>query len=127
MTYRSRIGGVSIDCRTDDLTDAIAFWTVALGLTPTLEDGGKYASLGGRPGLPRVEVQRVDHDPRVHLDIETDDREAECTRLKALGAVEVARIKDWIVMEAPTGHRFCLVKPQGDDFPGDAAEWGTDA
>ena len=38
---------------------------------------------------------------------------------------EVARIRDWIVMEAPTGHRFCLVKPQSDAFPGDAPEWGA--
>ena len=27
------------------------------------------------------------------------------------------------VMEAPTGHRFCLVDPQSDEFPGDAARW----
>ena len=123
MTHRSRIGGVCIDCRTDDLTDAMAFWGAALGRTPVLEDDGKYARLEGEGDLPRVEVQRVDHDPRVHLDIETDDREAECARLKALGATEVARIRDWIVMQAPTGHRFCLIKPQGPDFPGAAAEW----
>ena len=65
--------------------------------------------------------RKYDHEPRVHLDIETDDKEAECERLKGLGAKEVARLKTWIVMEAPTGHRFCLVGPQGDDWPGDAA------
>ena len=42
-----------------------------------------------------------------------------------LGLSEVARIRDWIVMEAPTGHRFCLVKPQTGDFPGDAPEWSA--
>jgi hypothetical protein len=71
-----------------------------------------------------VLLQAVDHDPRVHLDFETDDREAEAARLEGLGAAVVERSeKGWIVMEAPTGHRFCLVKPQTAGFPGDAAEW----
>ena len=52
-----------------------------------------------------------------------DDMEAECERLKGLGAKKVARIRTWIVMEAPTGHRFCLVRPQGDDWPGEAKEF----
>ncbi|MEL6211225.1 MAG: VOC family protein, partial [Pseudomonadota bacterium] len=45
------------------------------------------------------------------------------TRLEGLGAKRVDNVKRWIVMEAPTGHRFCLVNPQDDDFPGDAAVW----
>ena len=68
-------------------------------------------------------LEPVDHEPRVHLDIETDDREAECERLKALGAKEVARIKTWIVMEAPTGQRFCIVQPQSSRFASDANRW----
>ena len=121
MTHRSRIGVICIDCRTDDLTDAVAFWSAALGRQGKVDPDGKYATFEG--GYPRVLLQAVDHEPRVHLDVETDDQEAERARLAALGAREVARIKRWIVMEAPTGHRFCLVDPQGDDFPGDAAEW----
>ncbi len=68
-------------------------------------------------------LQRVDHAPRVHLDFETDDQPAEAARLAALGARTVGQVKSWTVMEAPTGHRFCLVAPQGDDFPGAAAAW----
>ncbi|HUF86226.1 MAG TPA: VOC family protein [Thermohalobaculum sp.] len=120
--HRSRIGAVCIDCRTEDLAEATAFWSGVLGVEGRVADDGKYVSFEGLTG-PRVELQAVDHAPRVHLDFETDDREAEAARLKALGAMEVARIKDWIVMQAPTGHRFCLIKPQGDDFPGDAARW----
>lgn len=120
--HRSRLGVVVIDCRTEDLTEATAFWSGVLGVEATLHDDGKYASFEGLTG-PRVDLQAVDHDPRVHLDFETDDREAEAERLKRLGAREVARIRDWIVMEAPTGHRFCLIKPQGADFPGDARRW----
>ena len=124
MSHRSRIGCLCIDCKTDDLTAAVTFWSELLGKKGEIGESGRYATFEGHTGYPRVILQAVDHDPRVHLDIETDDREAECERLKALGAKEVARIRTWIVMEAPTGHRFCLVRPQGDDFPGDAREFG---
>ncbi|SHI85538.1 VOC family protein [Wenxinia saemankumensis] len=120
MTHRSRIGVVCIDCRTEDLGEARAFWSGLLGVEGETDPDGKYVAFEGLAG-PRVLLQAVDHAPRVHLDIETDDQEAECARLTALGATEVARVKRWIVMEAPTGHRFCLVRPQGDDFPGEAA------
>lgn len=123
MAHRSRIGALCIDCRTDDLSEAVAFWSAALGRQGRITDGGKYAEFDDADRSPRVILQAVDHDPRVHLDIETEDREAERARMEALGAREVARIREWIVMEAPTGHRFCLVKPQNRDFPGDAPEW----
>jgi hypothetical protein len=123
MTHRARIGVVCIDCRTDDLGPATEFWSAALGKAGRVDPDGRYAQFDGHEGYPRVLLQAVDHEPRVHLDIETDDPEAECNRLKTLGASEVARVKSWIVMQAPTGHRFCLVGPQGDDFPGDAKEF----
>ncbi|MBT8474816.1 MAG: VOC family protein [Alphaproteobacteria bacterium] len=125
MTHASRIGVIVIDCQTEDLTDATAFWSAALGKDGKIDERGKYAVFDDHRGYPRVLLQAVDHAPRVHLDIETDDRDAECARLVGLGAREVERVQSWIVMEAPTGHRFCLVKPQGSDFPGDAAVWGT--
>ena len=56
-------------------------------------------------------IQKVAHESRVHLDIETDDMEAEVKRLEALGARRIEFIKRWWVMEAPTGHRFCVVNP----------------
>ena len=124
MTHRSRIAALCIDCRTDDLSEATAFWSAALGKEAHPDEGGRYVQIGSEGDYPHVLLQAVDHDPRVHLDIETDDREAEVERLKALGATEVARIKTWIVMEAPTGHRFCIVRPQGGPgFPSDAKEW----
>ncbi|MEO1467794.1 MAG: VOC family protein [Pseudomonadota bacterium] len=122
--HRSRIGVIVIDCETADLGPATAFWAAALGVPGRVDDDGKYAVLADRKGYPKVLLQAVDHAPRVHLDLETDDRPAEAARLVALGAQVVEESpKGWIVMEAPTGHRFCLVKPQGDDFPGDAAVW----
>ena len=70
-----------------------------------------------------VLVQAVDHESRVHLDIETDNQPAEIARLEALGARVVAPVKTWVVMEAPTGHRFCVVNPQSDDFAERATSW----
>ena len=120
MSHRSRLGGISIDCRTEDISGAAAFWSSALGL-PVAELRGHYVVLEPEHDIS-VEVQAVDHAPRVHVDIETDDKEAERVRLEGLGATVVARIEDWIVMQAPTGHRFCLVPP-GPDWPGKAREY----
>ena len=54
-------------------------------------------------------MQKVDHPSRVHLDIEADDIEAEVRRLERLGAKRIDAIRSWVVLEAPTGHRFCVV------------------
>ncbi len=115
---------ICIDCQANDLSDAAAFWSEALGGRVEFDADGRYADIAA-PGGMRVLLQAVDHDPRVHLDIETDDQEAEVARMEAAGAEVVARIKSWIVMQAPTGHRFCIVGPQTDGFPGDAKEWSA--
>ena len=57
-----------------------------------------------------MEVQKVEHPSRVHLDIEADDVDAEAERLVALGAKKIAFVKRWWLMEAPTGQRFCVVR-----------------
>ncbi len=123
MTHRSRLGVVVIDCRTDDLTEAAGFWAGVLGRPVTVDPDGQYAVAESTGQGPKVLLQRVSHEPRVHLDFETDDREAEVARLEALGAKRIDSLKGWHVMEAPTGHRFCIVKPQGEDFPDGAAVW----
>ena len=127
MAHKSRIGVICIDCQTEDLSEATGFWSAMLGMEAEIDERGKYASFDGHAGYPKVLLQAVDHEPRVHLDIETDDKDAECERLKALGAREIARIRSWIVMEAPTGQRFCLVGPQGKDWPGEARTFEAEA
>lgn len=122
MTHRARLGCIVIDCKTDQVADAARFWGAALGGQVEMDDDGKYAEISDQGAL-KVLVQAVDHDPRVHMDIEADDKEAEVARLEALGAAVVARIKRWIVMEAPTGHRFCVVNPQGPAFEANAKEF----
>ena len=70
-----------------------------------------------------IEVQKVEHPSRVHLDIETDDIEAEVRRLEALGAKRIQAVQTWWVMEAPTGQRFCVVRASSAKFQERAAEW----
>ena len=53
------------------------------------------------PDEPIVQIQRVEHESRAHIDIETDDIPAEVARLEKLGARVVDRLERWIVMQAP--------------------------
>ena len=114
MSHRSRLAGFIIDCQDTDSDRAATFWGAALGLSAepgyTEGDGAQYAELIGAPASLHVEVQRVSHASRVHLDIEADDIDAEANRLEALGAKRIGFVKRWWVMEAPTGHRFCIVQ-----------------
>ncbi len=116
MTHKSRLATFVIDCKGKDLDLARTFWSAALGYETTLDEDAKYADVHGPEGEPRLLLQAVDHDSRIHLDIETDDKEAEVARLEALGAKRIGAVKRWVVMEAPTGHRFCVVNPQRPDF-----------
>lgn len=124
--HRSRLSGFIIDCDTDDLDGAADFWSAALGYPKKRSDDpaeGDYVKLEtGRGGL-HIEVQRVSHPSRVHLDIEADDIEAEVARLEKLGAKRLEKIRTWVVMEAPTGQRFCVVRPQAKDFQDNANEY----
>jgi hypothetical protein len=79
--------------------------------------------LATQPDEPIVQIQRVEHESRVHIDIETDDIPAEVARLGQLGAKVVNRLERWVVMEAPTGQRFCVVRVQRPGFPKNAIRW----
>ncbi len=125
--HHSRLSSILIDCRTEDLDSAARFWSAALG-RPLRDgahpDGANYVTLVTHDDEPVIEVQKVDHESRVHLDIESDDIEAEVHRLEALGAKRVAAVKTWVVMEAPSGQRFCVIRPQhGGKLGPHANEW----
>jgi len=75
------------------------------------------------PDEPIVQIQRVDHESRVHIDIETDDISAEVARLEKPGARVADRLERWVVMQAPTGQRFCVVRVQRPRFPKNANRW----
>ena len=81
--HKSKLAGFIIDCNTADLEAAASFWGSALGMEVRRSPGeeGKYIELVDPTEELHIEVQSVAHPSRVHLDIETDDIEAEVRRL----------------------------------------------
>jgi len=124
--HRSRINGILLDCNTDDIQASARFWAEALG-RPIDPDHpgtrGNYVMLKTPEDEISVQVQRVDHESRVHIDIETDDIPAEVARLEKAGATVDTRMERWVVMRAPSGQRFCIVRAQRAGFPKGATTW----
>ena len=112
--HRSRLSTFVLDCKVPDLERAADFWSRALGRRWTPEPDGdpNYRRLDSDGDEPLLLVQKVEHDSRIHLDIETDDLEAEVTRLEQLGARRIKFVKRWWLMQAPTGQVFCVLNPQ---------------
>jgi hypothetical protein len=124
--HHSRLCALLVDCNVPDVHAAAEFWARALGRP--VDRGhpgtrGDYVMLETPPDEPIVQIQRVDHESRVHIDIETDDIPAEVARLEGLGAKVVGRLERWVVMQAPSGQRFCVVRVQRPGFPKNASRW----
>jgi hypothetical protein len=120
--HHSRLSTFVIDCQGPDVDEAARFWSAALGRRIVGQED-QYRMLEARPDEAMLLVQQVDHPSRIHLDIESDDLEAEVKRLENLGARRLAHVKRWWVMEAPTGQRFCVVNPQRGPLAGRANQW----
>ena len=124
--HKSRLAAVVLDCQSDDFERDAAFWGAALGWEAApLREGQdpRYRDLATPVAFPKLLLQQVDHPSRAHLDIETDDIEAEVQRLEKLGAKRIAQVRTWWIMEAPSGHRFCVVRPQRPGFDEGAKTW----
>jgi hypothetical protein len=125
--HRSKLAGFIIDCQAPAVADAAKFWSAALGMAQVPAPAGapvsQYQQLRDLHLDLNIEVQAVEHPSRVHLDIESDDIEAEVRRLEALGARRIAAVRTWWVMEAPTGQRFCVVRAQSAHFAEHATRW----
>jgi predicted enzyme related to lactoylglutathione lyase len=124
--HKSRLSGFIIDCKTDDVQSAAAFWSGALGMELRAlpgDEGEKYMQLIDPGNRLHIEVQSVSHPSRVHLDIESDDVEAEVRRLETLGAKRVQQVQTWWVMEAPTGQRFCVVRAKAESLKQQTHHW----
>ena len=124
--HKSKLAGFIIDCQTTDLDRAADFWGGALGMPVRALPPGEgeiYKTLEDSSHGLQIEVQAVTHPSRVHLDIESDDVEAEVQRLEKLGATRIELVRTWWVMEAPTGQRFCVIRATSKDFDAKASEW----
>ncbi|SNY49577.1 VOC family protein [Paractinoplanes atraurantiacus] len=115
MAHRSRLSTFLIDAPRDEAPRAADFWSQALGVPATPVPGEEqFISLRGVMPDHDLAVQAVDDAPRYHFDIETDDVEAETARLVGLGAVEVNRWLDCVILRAPGGHLLCVIPPHSD-------------
>ena len=124
--HKSRLGALVVDCQSEDLFEYAEFWGAALGSHPESQEGQidqRYVRLNGNTSEAQVILQKVDHPSRVHFDIETDDIEAEVKRLLSLGAEVIERMEKWVIMEAPSKHRFCVIGPIRSDFEEKANVW----
>jgi predicted enzyme related to lactoylglutathione lyase len=111
VTHHSRLGTVVIDVPAGDLERQLAFWRAATGQSlPQLSAHPEYHGGAVPGGDVSLLVQRLAGGPaRVHLDIHTDDLDAEVARLEALGATRVRQVHSWWVMRDPAGLAFCVV------------------
>jgi len=113
--HRSRLYALFVDTPAGQAPQSVAFWSQALGAPARTEaHEPQFTMLTQAAPELAVGVQAVDDAPRYHVDIETDDVDAEVARLTALGAVEVARWLDCHVLRAPSGHLLCVIPVHSD-------------
>ncbi|MCK2218791.1 glyoxalase/bleomycin resistance/dioxygenase family protein [Actinomadura sp. ATCC 31491] len=127
MPHHSRLCRIVIDVEERHHADELAFWQAATGtaLTHYAEFPEFHGALLGS-GEFGLLLQRSGEGPaRVHLDIHTDDLDAEVARLERLGATRVRHVEDrWWIMRDPAGLPFCVVpEPPGALHEGNAQRW----
>ena len=102
--HYSRLCAVLIDCNVPDVAEAAGFWGAALGRAPDPKHPGSRGNYFMLETPPDEVLVRM--------------------RAETLGAKVVDRIERWVVMQAPTGQRFCVVRAQRPGFPKNATRWG---
>src|SRR5690606_5271015 len=114
--HRILLSTFIIDAPADVHEQTADFWAGALAAESVRPRGGRdYRILEGASEDFRLVVQNVHSGrPGVHLDIHTDDLDAEVARLQGLGATVVDdsfvdHPGKWIVMADPAGREFCVV------------------
>jgi hypothetical protein len=127
VPHYSRLELVAIDVPEDDHGQELAFWQGAIG--KELSQGKSHPEFHGGL-LPHQQhfgllIQRLGEGrARVHLDLHTDDLEAEVVRLEKLGARREQLVQDWYVMRDPAGLLFCVVPVKAGSLnDGNAQRW----
>lgn len=132
MSHRSRLCHIVIDV--DDLDQAVTFWAAALSATEE-PIGPASRPVYRQLRLPdsgiRVMLQHTT-DPktgkvRMHLDLETDDVDAEVRRLEQLGATrydhQQLRGFDYWVLRDPWQNEFCVLQTTFSDLLAQREPW----
>ena len=127
MTHYSRLTKIVIDVPQEVHDQELGFWQGAMGQKFThFRTHPEYHGADLHGHHLGMLVQRIGGgQPRVHVDIHTDDLEAEVARLEALGAKREFNPHSWWVMSDPAGLLFCVIPDDSGDFSDENAQrWG---
>ena len=116
------IDWIAIDC--DDAPGLARFWAEALGYTVLEDDDPDEVMIvppAPTPG-PRFLFLKVPEGKvvknRIHLDLRSDDQEAEVERLISMGAAPAdvgQKEVTWVVLADPEGNEFCILPDLTDE------------
>jgi predicted enzyme related to lactoylglutathione lyase len=130
--HRSRINQFVIDV--SDLDQGVSFWSAALdAMEEELPETSRhvYRCLHLPDSEIRILLQkttdRKTSKERMHLDLETDNVEAEVGRLEKLGAArwdhQQERSYDFWVLRDPWGNEFCVLQEQYPELLAKRRPW----
>jgi hypothetical protein len=116
--HRVLLREIVIDAPAEQFDAVSRFWAGLLGTeAKQVPDFPEFTALPNPAALSWVGLQRINEGPaRYHVDVETDDVEAEVARLIRLGAIEKGRHRSWVVLEDPAGLLLCVVPVDSEDF-----------
>jgi hypothetical protein len=112
--HRSRLVQICIDSPAPVHETEVAFWRQATQWEFRTSTGDEFAGklFPPAPGPVQLLFQRLGADDqgthtRAHIDLGTDDMEAEARRLERLGATRIRPGDGWILLTDPSGMPFC--------------------
>ena len=107
---------VFLDTPADALDEAVAFWSVVTGWTPSERRGeeGQFLTLLTPEGAAYVKLQGVDGPAGVHLDLDSPDRPATVKQAYDLGATAAWTYHDVEVVRSPGGLVLCHTLLDGE-------------
>jgi catechol 2,3-dioxygenase-like lactoylglutathione lyase family enzyme len=121
MSGNLRIGSIVVRCY--EFERMYEFWRQALGYEPREAPSGGWVALrdptgrGPNVSLDKHPERRSGKRSRLHLDLYTEDQEAEVARLLSLGAIRYPwRYRpgdDFAVLQDPDDNLFCVVQKRG--------------
>ncbi|WP_432950173.1 VOC family protein [Kribbella sp. CA-253562] len=125
--HKSRVSTLLIDVPREEAPKVADFWSAALGVRTSSPPGEpQYISLHDAvPGMVTAIQALEEGEARYHLDIETDDVDAETARLIGLGAVEVSSWQGCRTLRVPGGQLVCVIPVHSDpeEFADRATTW----
>ncbi|HEX6149212.1 VOC family protein [Nocardioides sp.] len=119
--HRTRLAQVCVDSPIEVHDREVAFWRELLRGrwvdSSAPEFAGKWHDDAGSP--IQLLFQRLDEPTgpvRAHLDLGTDDLDAEVRRLVGVGAEDIGRGHGWHVLRDPAGLLFCATENSPDQL-----------